>query len=116
MPVIQAQPVKGIGAWNLSATGRRPLRLAPWESTIEASGSATESLRTLRTFEAQETCIQNQTVDCDTHSPRQRINSCISNFMVSKPLRRTEVSDMSLKSVIIYATIYNDHESYRILD
>ena len=26
--------------------------------------------------------------------------------MVSKPLRRTEVSDMRLNSVIIYATIY----------
>jgi hypothetical protein len=34
------------------------------------------------------------------------INSCISNFMVSKPLRHTEVRDKSLNSVIIYATIY----------
>jgi hypothetical protein len=34
------------------------------------------------------------------------INNCISNFMVSKPLRHTEVRDKSLNSVIIYATIY----------
>jgi CHAT domain-containing protein len=35
------------------------------------------------------------------------IKSCISNFIVSKPLRHTEVRDKSLNSVIIYATIYN---------
>jgi hypothetical protein len=42
------------------------------------------------------------------------INSCISNFMVSKPLRRTEVRDMSLNSVIIYATIYMNAEAIHV--
>jgi hypothetical protein len=41
------------------------------------------------------------------------IKSCISNFIVSKPLWHTEVRDKSLNSVIIYATIYmKDADGY----
>jgi hypothetical protein len=46
-------------------------RRAPWKSTIEAFASATESLRTLRALKAQETCIQDEKVDSDAHSPQQ---------------------------------------------
>jgi hypothetical protein len=43
------------------------------------------------------------------------IKSCISKFIVSKPLRHTEVRDKSLNGVIIYATIYIQKRNHNFI-